>query len=388
MSTTTFYRRVVLSFITLAFLLILLILYFSLISVKIHITPEVTRERLDAIISITEGDVLSKPVSETLSGLIFEKEVEGAASFFTQGKKLIPSKILGSVIVQNDSPIDQTLVKTTRLLSSEGVLLRTSTAIIVPHNKKVEVQVYADKEAYFQEGGVVAPGTRFRIPGLSESRQEVVFAVNQEQLPRGGKEVPALSQEDEEIASAQLKEQLLEKAFDEIRTTIPSNVPSAETLEELVDSEILAFSLSHSIGEEVQEFSATMKLRVFGALVSKENIISLASAMLESRLPKGKKLIEVNLGKLQYRLESFDSISKIARLRVLLDGDSSLQVSDDLLNKYRLVGMTKREVVEYYSQFENIKKLEVEFFPFYVRRVPQQIDHLEIIIESDTVGVR
>lgn len=78
---------------------------------------------------------------------------------------------IGTVVLINTSATAQPLVERTRLLSGNGVLFRTRSAVTVPENGRVDAAVIADQPG---AAGDVPPG-RFTIPGLPAARQAEVY---------------------------------------------------------------------------------------------------------------------------------------------------------------------------------------------------------------------
>ncbi len=80
----------------------------------------------------------------------------------------------GTVRIVNHYAKSQTLVKTTRLLTSDGKLYRIDKQVVIPSGGEASVGVYAD-----QVGAAFAIGpTKFTIPGLWIDLQKLIYAVS------------------------------------------------------------------------------------------------------------------------------------------------------------------------------------------------------------------
>ncbi len=374
-----FYKKVVISFITLALILILFIVYFSVITVEVLITPEEKREKIQTIVDVLEGDVNTAPKDEHLFGVFVDVELDGDDVFNATGTALVNEEELGEVVLKNESNSDQPLVQVTRLSTQEGVTVRIDSNVVVPKNGQVRVGVYPheDYETFFDEGKKIPAGTRLNIPGLSESRQLVVYAEVLNDLGYSGNEVAAVSEGDLTASSSALAEKLLQQALLQMKEEKGMTTNNAL---ELFSHEVLSFESDAAVGEKTSSFNAKMKLHVFGVIINREHLLTFAKNRLTESLSEGKELSSIDEKTLNYSLDKLDLDAKTAHLAITLDGSSSLKVSSDLLEKQKIVGMNKRELVDYYSQFENIKRVEIRFFPFWIQKVPKQIDHIEVLI--------
>jgi uncharacterized protein with FMN-binding domain len=80
----------------------------------------------------------------------------------------------GQVSIMNNSNNSIQLVKTTRLLTSDGKIFRLSENVSVPAGSHAAAFIYADKN-----GSAYAIGpSRFSFPGLSDALQTIVYAVS------------------------------------------------------------------------------------------------------------------------------------------------------------------------------------------------------------------
>jgi hypothetical protein len=368
-----FYSRVVVVFILLALLLIFIIIYFSVLSVKILVTPRNEQKKIEQFISVVETD--KKDIqNDELEGVFFDKRVTGSLSGTTSGKAKLPPTNDFQVILKNTSATDQTLVKTTRLLSENNVLLRMSESATVSKKGEKLVPVYIDDTSlsYFEKGNILAVGTKFRIPGLSLARQEDVYGEASREISAIGDEVTVLSEDDVVKLREMLVEQLKEQTIEALDRSSDSMILSG--------SEINSSEANQKIGNVSEDFTLTLDLRVFGVMLSRRKVMDMGESLLKKSMDSSEELISVSEDSLSLSLEKFDVKNSTASVKLSLSGESSIRLESNLLDKKTLIGMNKSELVQYFDGIDELSRVEIRFFPFWVRRVPKQLDHIQIEI--------
>ncbi|HLD82030.1 MAG TPA: hypothetical protein VJA22_02400 [Patescibacteria group bacterium] len=376
-----FYRKVVLSFITLALMLIVIIIYFSVISVHILLYPEVKIESLETIVDVEPGDVDEQTTDNFLFAHFFDKEFHESSEFQATGTSVVNDGKLGSVVIINDSSRAQPLVRQTRLANEEGIMVRISESVNVPANGQVEVEVYPheDDEDYFNSGKGISAETKLEVVALNDARKETVYALAKTDIAYVGKEVPSVSEQDISKAKQDLSNMVLAKAELEYKQSVKFDGTQHVAL---VESQEIEFSPSVQSGEQVAGFTASLKMRVYGIVINKKHLITLSGKLLSATLPPDKELSTLDSSTLIFSLEKFDTVAQLANVKTSITGESSLKITDNITDKSRIVGMNKRDLINYYAQFENIKRIEIRFFPFWIAKVPKQTDHIEILIKK------
>ncbi len=372
---SVFYKRVVGSFISIALLLIVLILYFSIISVKILITSKVYEEKLDTLVEVISID--TSPVPDKVRGKFFEVIMEETAQKNATGKTIEKQKLRTTMTLFNESGSAQPLVRTTRLLSPEQLLFRTDQSVTVPAHGQALVPVYVDENSdeYSSADTTVVVQTKFSIPGLSEERQRTVYARNEEEIDFRPKELTVVSEQDIDSAKSELEDRLIKKILSE------QHVSSVQTV--LTKTEVQAFSSDKKVGEISNTFATTLKLHAWGAIVDQEEFLKHGSALLAKSLPKTREVTRIDEKSLQVESEKFDPVTHTITLRLQIAGVSKVRLDDTLFDKSQLVGMNKKDLIDFYAKYDDLERVVIRFFPFWIHRVPQQLDHIDVIIQQD-----
>lgn len=364
------YKKIVFSFIAFTLILVFLILYLSFSNAKIIITPTKEVASADFII-----DIIENPETEgVLQGKIIEVVVDGNENFTLSGGQEVDAVASGKVTIFNKYNKNQPLVKTTRLLTPDGLLFRLEKTVNVPAGGEVEVEVYADEAGKKYEIGA----TKFTIPGLWEGLQDKIYASSFEKMTGGTKQIKVIS--DNDIAKGE--KEIKEKLYAEGLVKLEEELQAGEGINKnLTFKEVLESSTDAVAGEETAEFGIDMKLKVIALIIDEEQLLSLAETKMKNSISADKKLVSINNNSLNYTLEKYDMESKMVNLKVYLEGETVLKDTSLIFNKDKLIGRTKSETEAYLKSFDAIEEAVVRFSPFWVTKVPSLKDHIKIEIK-------
>ncbi len=374
------YRKISLTFMGLSLVTTLIILYLVSAQVTIVITP-----RLQKINSEFKVKIYSSQIKETTEdtlknlddnctncviGEIFEKTVEERENFPATQVEFEEKRAQGEVIIINNYSQPQTLIRTTRLLSSEGILFRTDHTIRAPAGSKVKVKVYADQPGV---SGEIGP-TRFIIPGLWPGLQDKIYGISEEPMTGGLIEIKTITQDDIEQAKKVLSEKLFEKALGEMAKTQDDF--------QLINREIIETEINAKPDDKKNEFEVKMGLKLIAIKFEEELMLNLAQKRLKDLLPQKMTLLSLKKENINYSLEEYDPKTKTTWLKISAEGSFILALENPLLTKDPLIGKTKEEVRAYLEKFPEIELVEIEFSPFWTQKVPVLKDRIKIKISD------
>ena len=325
------YRKIAITFVVLTIILALVVVYFSIVSVKVVIIPN--KERTTASFTAT---VLDKASQQTAPGLSLTGVVEQAAvsvsqTFQTQGKEVKDTAVSGNVTLYNNRSSEQALVKTTRLLSPDGRLYRLNETVHVPAHGKVEnVSVYADKSDASME---IEPA-KFTIPGLNKASQELVYAESTEKFSYHEIGDAVVSEADLTQAQAVLKKELSDKAG------------------KISQGAVVAFNT--------------------------KDVAALAKLKIEENLPDDKQLDGFDANSFQFSVEGYDLNTGTADLKVNANAQMILKDGTNIIDPNRLIGLTRAQLDDYLSSLREVAGYEVKFTPNWINKVPSLVDHIKV----------
>jgi len=312
--------------------------------------------------------------SGQVSGYVRQQNVELSDTFELpeEGAAASEAKAGGLVTLINETGSDQALVATTRLLSQDGVLFRIDEAVNVPAYGEATTMAHADEPGLGGEVGA----TQFRIPGLSVSVQELVYAVSVDTMTGGIQYVQALSEAHIQDAYASLET----RARDEAVLALASGINTDVFDGAYVDVEILTQSVDAEVGSESGSFEASMSVQVTGLFYDEETILQYASALLQGQVGEDYELAEVSDGYV-IEVRSVDASAEQASLRVYIDGTAIISTASDILDAERLLGRTTGEAETILETSELIDEISIRFTPFWLQRIPTLEDHIKIIVD-------
>jgi hypothetical protein len=364
------YRRLTVGFVGVVAIALLTVLYLSTLKVTVYVTP-ISEE----IVTEFVVDVVSTPVSESqIGGQVFSGSI-GRTQTFTptgEGSVQVDDIATGVVEIFNTSSANQALVKTTRLLTSDGILFRLSEGVTVPASGSVQATVYADASGI---SGNIEP-TTFTIPGLSQAKQEVIYAESHEAFSGGVRTIAVITQAEMESAAETLKATLVEDALSMLRAQAGEAYEGEAAFVETIEQ---TFSIEPDTQAEV--FDVTLSLSVSAVFYDAQALADLAEKQLYAEMGQGRQLVDMDEEGMEVSPEKFDISLGNANLHVILTGRVMASRTSDALEMRRFVGMNEEEIQAFLVQEGVATRVRMECFPFWVHRVPRFLDHVYLELE-------
>jgi len=365
----------VLAFIFFVFSLLILVSVIYLIWSKVIITiiPNTTKVNQELIFAVKEGDFAA--ADNAVKGKIITLEVEGQDVFLATGSKTVQSDVVGEVTITNNYTQDQTLVETTRLADPNDlnkVLLRLKKTVTVLAGKQIKVPVYPANADDFKE---IKP-MKFVIPGLWGPLREKIYAENSKVLTKGGYGALVVTEADLTQAEQALKEKLRQKALADVNQQL---VPQESLWPKLVSTQVQNVTYDAQVGQEAAEFTASMKLKAITVVFDENELISLARKKLQEDSSQQNKFVNLDSKSFSYSIQGYDLDKKEATVKVSFAG-LVLAGLPDKFDRNKLLGLSENEIKSYFSQFPEVKAVEVEFHPGWLKKTPRLQEKIEIEI--------
>lgn len=312
-------------------------------------------------------------------------------SFVAQKKKAE-----GMIKVYNSySTAPLTLRAQTRFLSDGGKLFKAPERLVVPGKKQeggrwvpgvLEVRVEAAEPG---EDYNISPST-FSLPGLAGTALYTLVYGESEEAMRGGFSGRGhqLLAEDLETAEEVLRKKVAGEGFQDI---INKAGQGRVVLEETLFYETLASSSSEEVGSLAEEFTLTLRFKAKAFSFQKEDLDKMVREILEGQLPKGRRLWEEGL-KLSWEMREVSSVAPEGRGAKQEEPVLALKVSVPVYEevdlrglKDSLAGKSRSEALFLLkNQFE---KAEIKIFPFWLKKIPQDPQRVEVVIKLEINGV-
>jgi len=366
------YKKIILGFVIVTVIIVVIIIYFSLGKAVIRVTPRAEIISNDFVVDvITDGGARDG----VLQGVIYDSEVDGERIGQATGSKALAGDSIGTVYLINKRAEPQTLVKTTRLLTADGVLLRLVDRVNIPAGGEIQAAVYADDPNAFAE----LPPTKFIIPGLWEGLQTSIYAESREAIKSTGKSVKIIEEGDINKAEEDLKNELYSKAVAEFDKQLTNN---NDYVVVVATNKVVSQELDSKVGEQKDSFNLKMKLSVTLIGLKKQDVTNLAGERLKTNVSVGQELLNVNVDKFTYAIQNFDEKNMTANIKVHVEGSTGINADSEIFDKEKLSGLSPKGVQLYLANFDGIDSVKVELSPFWVKDVPNMKDHIYIQIED------
>lgn len=367
------YQKIVIGFMAVTLVVVVLIVYFSFSKTVITITPNQEKINTDFVISLketTQSEELAKP--NVLLGSFLQTEVEGSLIYDkVETTAEVEDFAMGTITVINNYSKNQPLQETTRFLSEDGILFRSTAYANVPAGAKVDVPVKADQKGV---SGNIGP-TKFTLPGLWPGLQDDIYGESMANMTGGLKEAKAVAEDNIKEAVQQLDSELLSQAMAKLQTAVKTteSISSAGTYVEKVYEEIGA-----TAGDEVDSFTVKKKIKITALAFNQDSLLTLALENLKKKIPSDKGLYDYSIDNLQYSVDTLDFTNKTATLKVHFEGSVQIKLSSSIFDRSNVVNKDKQAIQAYFANFDEIKAVKIRFSPFWVFRAPALEDHIEI----------
>jgi len=375
--TTKIYGRIIISFVVLAVILILLIIYFSFSKTVISITASPQEAKYSFQISVKKDLTESeKNNNEAISGLIFETRLsDKKTTSDLSSQEKIPAKATGTVTIHNNWTQTQALAATTRLLSTSGILFRTMERVDVPARGQIEVEVVADQEG---EQGNIGP-TKFEIVALSTELKQKIYAESTAAMTGGLVDKKIVTQENLDKAYQDLTNEMLVKAKSNLQEQLNKENSVYQINDQSLTYEVIEKKSTPEVGEQADELTVELKLKVAAVAFLEKDLKTIAQNKLSSNTPQGQ-LLNSTEPTVIYILESYNLSNQTAVLKVTATGQSIIQLSSQIFAKSNLLKKSRQEIINYFKDFEEIKGVQVNFSPFWVLKSSSTPNQIEIKI--------
>ena len=377
--------------------------FFFFSNSKIEIWPETEILTLTKTITIDTGIVPEQLESASwidkgvIPGKIFKDQKLSTQEFFSSGKTLKEKKAKGIIRVYNDySATPQSLLPDTRFVSTDGKLFRSVKKEVIPGRKYEEgkfVPGEIDIEVKAAEAGEdynIEPST-FSIPGFAGTPKYTAFYGKSFSPMAGGfkGEVSQVVQEDLDKAKSILNERLKRESRDFLKTALPTGFV---LLDETISQEIIEESYSAEAGAEAESFNLQIKIESKGLMFRKSDLEDFAKNFINLNIDEGKKFQEESL-EINYSSEMIESETAENKIYEAEEPDIVLNLEIkakiypdiDLVElKRTLLGRSFQEIKIFLEDQSQIKKIGIDPGPFWRRRIPKNIDKVEIKLNLES----
>lgn len=289
---------------------------------------------------------------------------------FPVGSKTVQTDKAGGVVtIINNYTKDQSLVKTTRLISSDNKLFRITQSVTVPVGGKVSVFAEADQAG---DGSLIGP-SRFTIPGLWEGVQDKIYASSTEPMSFERLQSSTITQDDINGFEEKLADRIRTEALSDFRKELGNDQLSDNQLV----GHLISVTSSPTVGAEASDVTVTVKYTFSAVRADDKLIASRAEEKLKSQLPNPDRFIELIPDSFSYSVESMENNTSTAHLNTELSAWVHSENAVPQIDTAQLTGKSKSAALEYLKS-QGLPDATIEVFPSWLPQLPYLADHISI----------
>ncbi len=360
------YSRIATVFMIITIAVIGFIVHITLATATIHVPAKEENFVVEAPIQIAK-----EAGAETLYGETVSVDLEQQQIFPVSGKLVTSDLAVITVTLHNTTAKAQPLVKTTRLMSSDGKIFRLTDSVTVPANGTVGTTALADKPGQDYQ----IPAGKFTIPGLATSLQDQIYGQTDKPSSFERPEALTLSATDIDQARSALLETMKKAAVQQLKAKLTS---SLDLIPEHIAATVMSEQTDPALGTKTQQFTYQVKATFTTMVFDHDQLVTMAKAKLKDKLPSNASLVQIKTDSFAYSLSDFATSTASASAKVHLEATiATTEVGKDLINPSAVAGKTPDEARDYFQQ-QGLPGVSITLSPFWVRHIPRLTDHIKI----------
>jgi len=372
------YVKVMIGFMAAVGLLVILIAVVAFSSTTITVTPELAVHTADGTVSVsrtasdeTAGSIKAELYATTITVTTVYEGLTATASE--------PAKATGTIRIFNNYSRVQPLVATTRLLSDDGHLFRTTEFVEVPVGGSVDVPVIADQPGKEFEIGP----DHFILPAIWPGIQDKIYGQSTTAMTGGERSITVVSEEDIAKAKEQADAAIAEQAQQAIRDEILSSGSTKQLLPDALRLSLLNETVSAAVGQSVDAITIQQQVRVEAAIFDESDFLSHAHEVLAADLESTDELATVDEASLRYELLSFDGSAGTAELTFSLSGTTRPTLDQPALSPNRFTGKSQRQIEQIAKAVPGVKAVTVRIGPLWSFRSSASAERITVQLATD-----
>ena len=378
-------------FISALFFLAAIFCFFTLSKANIEVWPETDTVNLTSKLTIDSAADEYNFVTKIIPGQVFEKEKLVSDNFPATGTFLKEEKAKGTIRVYNEySTSPQILLATTRFVSAAGLLFRTPIKVTVPGGTmdkgklvpgEIDVEVVADQAGLDYNIGP----TTFSIPGFAGSDRYTKFYAKSFEAMEGGSREQSSRVTEEDLTKA--KNSVMQSAKTGCENLLKEGLSAGEYsaeysfLENALKIEIVETFTKVLAGDEAESFNYQAKAKSKTLIFKQDDFENFAKDFIFSQLPEGKDFYEDSLD-IKSEPETINLDSGKIILSLEISGKTYTNIDISNLKQ----ALREKSLLESKIFLENqpyITKAKVELWPFWVRKIPENLDKINFQLRID-----
>ncbi len=359
--------------------------FFLFSKTEIEIWPETKILTFQEKITLDLNASQSNFEEKVLAAKIFSDEQTLSRNFPATGKLLKKEKAGGIIRVYNGYSTSSRTLVPSRFVSAEGKLFWSTKQITIPgakYEKGKLVPGEIDVEVVAAEAGQeynIGPST-FALPGLAGTSLYTAIYAKSFSAMSGGfiGEAAQISQDDLDRAQNTLSEELERESRNSLENSLPSDFV---ILEETISREILEAKSGLKPGAEAESFNFDVKIKSEGVGFNKLELEKFAKDFVTLNISSKEKIQEESL-ELNYQPDTIDLASGLIKLNLEIKAKVYSDLDLEAVKK-AILGKSFERAEFFLEGLSDIAKVEMKSQPFLRRKIPDNLEKVEIKLRID-----
>ena len=359
------YKKIILGFLFFSLAFIGLIFHFTFSQAEIIIYSKEIQKTVSFKVKIDKNIKTPNATRNILPGTIFEINKTGIKTFKTESITQVDDFAKGEITIYNKREKDQPLYQKSKIApeGKKSPVFLIDKRVVIPTQGEIKVGITAQKKG---ANGNIEP-TKFNFLKLSSWMRERIWAESFISTKGGTREAKIVLEKDIKSAEKKLAEELWQEAFEEIEKKLENN---KQIIPQTVKNEIIKTKCDTKPDTIKENFSVKAETKTKGVGVSEKILLSLAKMRLKKEGAADEEFKNCREETFNYKLREINIEDGWARLEVNLEGTFTPKFSAKVFDKEKIIGMSEEEVKKYFKNFETVEKVEVKFWPSWVKNVP------------------
>ena len=361
-----FYKFIALSFLVITVALLAIVIFVT--SKKAEIIIVAKEDSKD--VNLTAKVVSQNPGQYSILGAVTSSLFKWSEKYHPTGNKKVEGIATGEVILYNNTSAAQPLVRTTRLVTADGIMFRLSNSVVVPANGQITTSVYADRPGIVSDIGP----SKFKIPGLNITKQQVIYAESAKPMTGGEQTIGVLSDEDIKNAEDDYNQKVKEAYRESL--SVPEESEIAISLNEQ------NIASDQQVGEEVAEFTISGTNRMVAVTYNAEDLANLESRQIFDKVDTSVERFLSLDKKPQVSVGSYNLREGTAELLVRQNVVVTLDANGEKLAVSNFLGKGKEEIERYVLGLDHVSRVDVNFSPGWASSAPTTPDKIRVVVKN------
>jgi hypothetical protein len=363
-----------------------IVVFVSTGKADVFIKPRVHALKFDLNITVSDQFVDIDSELRRIPGQLFSVDKKIEEVFTSSGEKDVVQKARGVITVYNEyGTTPQVLIATTRFESSDGLIFKTLKTITVPGTKvqngtiipgSITVEVIADKAGEIYN---IEPG-KFTIPAFKENgdndRFEKFYGRSESAMKGGivGK-AKVVTEGDYINAKKEIEEKIIAETVNEL-----NNQAAGLKILDIFNPTINDILPSAEIDEATDNFSVigTAELNTIG--FREEDLHRLIATYVESI--NSDIITFPDKLEVKYKDIKLNDDDKILEFTISVEGSAYSRINEEKI-VMDLMDQGEDYITGYFKEIEGISSARVVLSPFWVWKVPSDINKIHVEIEYE-----